>query len=272
VWDREVDAAEVFEHYAAGANAWSGDYPIKGRLNNILAAAKLTGFQSSATTETTHELGPCVMEGMDPLTYLQQLEATESGRLVCRPDGIDLLGREEFPDPLSVAAAFTDDPAGDLHYDDVEFDTGNTLLRNKITIHYLPGEDLHEAPAPVAVAGQVTVTDPASILKYGPRPWDITTVVPDHPQARNIGLDLLHRHADPTPRVTKLVINPAGDSRLIDVASTLKLGDRVTVTRHPQNHGAAFTLTCHIDGIEHEIDNGVNVWRVTYYMSAVATV
>jgi hypothetical protein len=68
------------------------------------------------------------------------------------------------------------------------------------------------------------------------------------------------------------VINPAGDSRLIDVASTLKLGDRVTVTRHPQNHGAAFTLTCHIDGIEHEIDNGVNVWRVTYYMSAVATV
>ena len=272
VYPTVLSAATVAAHYAAGATAWAGDNTLQ-RLTNVTNFMNLGSLTTTATMSTSWKqwaYGPATLD-MAPLEYLQALEASEQGRLVSTFDAVNgtslaMLPREAYEGTLPIVAAFTDDPAGTLHYDEIELDTGASRVRNSITIAYASGKD---ADGNYGATGEVTVASAASIVANGRKEWKLTTVLGSHTDAQSLAEYLLDRYATPRARVTKLVINPAADSRLWTVAKTLKIGDRVTVRLLPQNTGSAITVDCRIDGLEHDIDGGVNMWRTTYYLSAI---
>lgn len=275
VYPGVLTGTDVTDHWTAGYSAWNGDN-VLGRLFNVETALRLTSLHSSATLPTNRRnwsLGSATFD-MAPLEYLQALEASEQGRLVSTFDTTDgtslaLLPREPFESALTVAAAFTDDPAGSLHYEEIEVDTGALRVRNEITVKYAAGVD---SAGKFGASGEVTLTDSPSVVANGHKPWTVTTLLASSSDAHTLAEYLLDRYATRRARVTKLVINPAADGRLWTVAKTLKVGDRVTVRRLPQNSGSAFTVDCRIDGIQTEIDQGVNVWRVTYVLSAITPI
>lgn len=254
-------------HYTAGTSPWNGDLTLD-RAGNVLGLLGLTGLVDATAYPSTHTpttLGSAIL-GDDPVQYLQRVETTEGGRLVTSFNTTDGPRLQLLPrDPIvnSVAATFTDeDGSSDLHYESLTLDAGASYIVNSVTVKW--GGD------PDNSAGAITVRDHDSIATYGIRHRDYETLHADQNDARAFGQYVLARDAQPRTRVPEMTLLPSADDRLWPKALGLQLGDRVQVKIKPQNVGSRVTVDAVVEGIEHSVNNGINEWRTTFLLSALA--
>lgn len=255
------------DHYEAGVQPWDGDGTGE-RIANVLDLVGVpSGLVDVDTGLTT--LGPADLYRRTALDYIMQAARTEQGILtIAHWDA----GQVYFVDRAAVLtdtrhttsqATFTDKDAtlsaGEYRYEPnlvVEPASINTVI-NQVTVNY--------------IGGSVTVEDATSIAAYGPRGQSFDTLHDVPSEARSFGEYVLGRYKDPITRVRELTLDCAACPDGLDAALTLRVGDRVTVERKPQNLGNTISDEYLIEGINGEIANGVNTFRVTYYLSPADT-
>lgn len=255
-------AALVDRHYAAGVSPWNAD-TTHGRIDNLLSLAEF-GFTPPTYPATQRQLtlGPAVLDA-SLVEMMRRIETTEQGRLrtsysVAAGINIELMPHDPFES--SSEFTFTDENiVGALHYDSITYDSGETNIYNAIKVEY--GADADNSRT-------TTVTDAASIALYGRRELTVPTYIGGPKDARAVGEYVLFRHKEPHVRITEMVLLPSADNRLWPAALGLKIGSRVIVKFQPQNLGARVTVNATIEGVEHDVDGGINQWRTTYFLSS----
>ncbi len=261
----DVDADTRAAAYNEARLAWTGDTTGEriGRILDVVGWP--AGERDIDTGKTT--LGPAATSGQDALTYMQRVEASEAGWFWQDPD-FTLRFRDRytwFEDFRSAVVqwAFTDqaDTATSLHFDadGLEFDGfDEDQVVNEVTVSWVDGD--------------TTVRDDDSIDAYGRRPLSVDTVLPTAAQARSLGEWILGFRAEPATRVRSLTFDPASDDRLWRAALDVRIGDRVSVTFHPQETGTATTVNALVEGIERRTaGKGDGPFPVTLTLSTVET-
>lgn len=239
-------------------------------------------FQGQTTGETVESLldlagwpaadrdidtGIITLDGLtqwsdDVLDNIRVIDATEAGGFFQTPGGVMRFRQryDALTDPRSTTsqATFTDDdtPAA-LHYEQLGFDEQGSLLRNRVKVSWLDGE--------------VVVADADSIAAYGPREHSIQTVLPTEGEARALANWVLAHYARPILRISKVTLNPAADARLWGPCLGLRVGDRVTVRRWPQQVGDPILSELIVEGVAWELADGVNRATCTVSVSAADT-
>jgi hypothetical protein len=80
---------------------------------------------------------------------------------------------------------------------------------------------------------------------------------------------LANRQAFPTPRILELKVDCRASVAVMQKVRTLEIGDRIEVTRKPQNVGSAWSVEGIIDGITHDIDLTNRTWFVTFKLAPI---
>lgn len=246
-------------HYAAGIAPLNGQ-DTGARVSSML---DLIDWDSSARQVDVgiSNLGPANYESSGALAYLQDLEATEAGRLF-----VDESGNVVFKSRHSLlldsnsatAVATFDDRATANRYSDVEFSSGYDLVYNVVKVSAIGGVEQ-------------TVQDDTSIATYGPKVLSLGQLLWRTPnEARAIADWLLYRFKDAAPRVTRLVLRPRPTPNTIWArALGLQLGDRIAVKRIPQGVGSTINLSNYIESVSHSFDAVAREWETTFECSAV---
>lgn len=263
IYDTALSAADALRHYEAGARLWDGDRTGE-RIDHILAAV---GWPTAlASTDTGQNiLGPASWAAdAKALDLCRIVEATEQGAFYCdhHNDGlVRFRGRSDF---LTATRSTTSqgtfsDNDGDagtvIRYDHLELIYDDTEVINRVDVSW--------------VGGTSTTTDQTSIDAYGEQSRTIETVMPTKADADALASWVLHHYKDVFTRVRSITINPAaqsGTSADLAWAQVLnrQIGDRIKVVRHPQGVGTEIEQELMIEGIEHDISNGVDNWTTTF--------
>jgi hypothetical protein len=270
---RELTPTQVATHYYAGTRPWEGELvgPRLARMLDLLGwPVALRDLNSGQQT-----LGPAVW-GSDEtyMGYFDLLAATEQGAW-----GIEWWdsGKIYFRDraaaytsarSTTVQAAFTDDAAASsgVRYETLDLSYDESQLLREVTVKWSGGE--------------VSVIDSTLTATDLYRTATIETLLSTESEARSLGQYLIDRYGDPFMRVKSITVRPprmsngvvAWQDNAWAACLGLREGDRVTVRVQPQGIGAAVTLTCLVEGKEHQASNGVDDWATTFYLSPVDTV
>jgi hypothetical protein len=253
------DNDRIAVHHAAGTKPWDGD-TTGARVNRVL---DLIGWPATERNVDAGQsiLGPARLGRQKALAYLQLIEATEQGALFMLGDN-SVRFRERharFSTPAMTTSQVTlsdEDAPGALHYEgDIRLEHDETLIHNEVTVRYDGGE--------------VTVKDQPSIATYGRKSHSVDTIAKSVEDARGIAEWILDHHRQPSTRVSTVTVNPGVDPSLWPVALQRKIGDRITLVRHPQAFGDPISIEAHIEGKEHAIST--DTWRTTFPLSMAET-
>lgn len=268
-YDTALDAAEVLEHYQAGAAPWDGDTTGE-RLARVL---DLVGWPAGDRDIDTGEvvLGPASLSG-SPLAYGKTLEQAEQGRFY-----IDGQGRVVFKGAHAVLnetesttsqATFGDGSGSELPYR-----IGGIGLEQPVDMIVNDVEFSSDS------GSVVTVVDDTSQTDYGVRTLKRTVAAPqDAARLENAALYVLGRYKDPQTRLPALSFTPvrvpgAGQTwtaiEMWEAALGLDIAHRVTVVRRPQDVGTEITLTELVEGVQHRFNT--KTWDVTLFLSPADT-
>ena len=226
------------------------------RITTVLALPEVdyTGATSIATGTVNlgHDSNYTIPQGTNTLTYLQQINQAEQGRLFVARDGT-ITFQERIGGTLSPAlVTFTDDGSA-AKYDDlqVEFDADNVVNRA-----YVRGLDGKEA----------TTDDAASIATYFTQQQSILNSLL-HEQSEINALATYLLEPDPEPRSTSLstqfLMLTTGQR---DTVAELDIGDVITIDKEIPGLGSSVNSDLAIEGIEAVIDFNRG-HRVTFYTS-----
>jgi hypothetical protein len=254
-----MDHARVEAHYVAGTKPWDGD-TTGARVNRVL---DLVGWPATERNVDAGQsiLGPAHLGRQKALAYLQLIEATEQGALFMLGDNSvrfrERHARVSTPAMTTSQVTLSDqDTPGALHYEgDIRLEHDETLIHNEVTVRYDGGE--------------VTVKDEPSIAQYGRKSHNVDTIAKSVEDARGIAEWTLDHHRQPSTRVSTVTVNPGVDPSLWPVALQRKIGDRITLVRHPQGLGDPISIEAHIEGKEHAIST--DTWRTTFPLSMAET-
>lgn len=269
----ELNAAQVASHYFAGVRPWDGDL-VGTRIARML---DLLGWPAALRDlDTGQQSLGAAMWGDDEtyMGYLDLLSATEQGGWgVAWWDSGKIYFRDRSAAYTSarsttVQATFTDDAAATsgVRYETLDLSYDESQLLREVTVKWAGGE--------------VTVADATLTAVDLYRTATVETLLATEGEARSLGQYLIDRYGDPFLRVKSATVRPARLSNGVapwqDTAWAaclgLREGDRVTVRVQPQGVGAAVTLTCLVEGKEHEAANGVEEWATKFYLSPIDTV
>jgi hypothetical protein len=202
------------------------------------------------------------------IDFLQKLEQTEQGQLYVAADGTlvfqDRYHRYTNPN-LTPQATIGD--GGSAYPAEIPFAMGGVTLN-------FDRVELFNDIACTRRGGYVQeATNPASITAYGNRGDQGLTdlLMAADVDALYCAQWVLADTAYPQFRVGTLVIDPRVDDRWWPVILGLDIGAVVTVNKHNiPGGGAAVSLVCRIEGIEHQIDPP-NQWITTWHVSLMGT-
>lgn len=262
VYSYVLTAEQVRDHYEAGTTAFaeaSGE-----RVDRVL---DILGVPSSmrdiATGDTT--VGPAAYGGSNAGAYLQAVVESEQGYLYVnhRNGGrITYRGRfSRYTEPRSTAslATFSDSATASLHYE-----------RNGLVIDPKNSRSLVNVVDVNWRGGTVQARNQSSIDRYGAKSRKLTTEAPSPEAGLSAGDWVINRNSEPRERVRSFKLNPGADARLRQVARSLRIGDRVTFGRHPQQVGAATLVDLFVEGYTNEFTRGVE-WTSDVRASAADT-
>lgn len=232
------------------------DQKSGARITSVLALPEVdyTGTTSIATGTVNlgHDSSYTVPQGTNTLSYLQQINQAEQGRLFVARDGT-ITFQERIGNTLSgPVLSFKDDGTG-AKYEalEIEFDADNVVNRA-----YVAGLNNNEA----------TDTDTGSIAKYFTQSTSITNSLL-HQQTEIDALAAYLLEPDPSPRYTSITtwfgLLTAGQR---DDAATIDIGDTILIEKDIPGLGTPLASELSVEGILGVID--VNRGhRITYYTS-----
>lgn len=260
VYDDWIGSTRTAAHHTAGRSALDGqttDERVAAILDQI---GWPSGDRDVDTGKSSTVLGPATFAGQDALTALRDIERSEQGAVYCNHrDGGNLRFRQRYAGWLDTnmtvsQATFSDeDTGGVLRYDELVL--ADQPIYNDVRVVWSGGEE--------------RVTDSTSIDTYTRQVKTITTAVTTAAEAKAIGQAVVLRHKDRKTHVTRMKLVPSGDDDLWTEVLERKIGDRVTIRRHPQSTGSAFTEDYLVVGIHHTIAEGIDRWDTVYQLDPV---
>lgn len=240
---------------AALDSAWAGDRS-GARIGRILDLASWPAADRDLD-EGQSTLQATALSG-SALAALQKIEETEQGRLFMTADNVvRFVDRAGALDGAAVAAF--GEATGELPYEDLTYDYGDFEIRNEVRRGRVGG------------VVQV-VTDAASIAEYEfTRTDEVTDLLADtDAEMLDHAHWILGRHSDPDLRIASMVVDPGADrAALFPQVLGRELGERITVSRQPQEISPAITGDLHIEGISHRIK--AREWATTWSLSPADT-
>jgi hypothetical protein len=267
----ELTGTQASTHYLAGFQPWNGDLTGTRTARMLDVLGWPAGWRDIDPGQQV--LGVAAWSADETfMGYLDLLTATEQGRWgVEWWDSGKIYFRDRvavYTDPRSttVQAAFTDDAAATsgIRYESLDLSYDEAQLLRSVTVKWSGGE--------------VTVADPALTATDLYRAATVETLLATEDEARSLGSYLISRYGVPFMRVKSITVRPARLSNGVVSAWQddawaaclgLRDGDRVTVRVQPQGIGSAVTLTCLVEGKEHEAGDGVAEWTTTFYLSPI---
>ena len=252
-----MSAARVLAHYNAGRTADAGN-DIDGRITQVLTDAGITWLATSLEDSqvlargTEYSIG-----GGNVLGYLQALEKTEQGRLFVSAAGT-LTFYSRYHDLATTSEiSFTDAAGSTYPYTDLGYAFDRTRVYNQAVTSRTNG-----TPQRYTDATSVTANGPRSISLDG---LQLTS----DDEAYDMAVALVARYKDPAQRYERISVNMRkAPNTLYAAIGTLEIGDKVSVTRTPQNVGNATTRTVTVEGISHSYDHRSTTWTVEILTAA----
>jgi hypothetical protein len=243
-------------------NEWNVTAQTSGqRITSALALTEVsyTGSTSIATGTVNlgHDASYTVPQGTNTLTYLQQINEAEQGRLFMSRSGV-VTFQQRIGNTLSGPVIdFNDDGTG-AKYDavDIEFDADNVVNRA-----YVQGLNNQSS----------TATDATSIATYFTQNLTIiNSLLHDGGEIATLATYLLE--PDPTPRYTSVSTwfgSLTGAQRT--TISTVDIGDTISINKEIPGLGTQVATELAVEGIVGVID--VNRGhRITFYTSPTTIV
>jgi hypothetical protein len=182
-------------------------------------------------------LGAGLLEG-NVLTYLNDVESSESGLLFMTKDGrVGFRGR--LVQPIENAVTFSDSTDG-IRYQDIQISYGSDLLVNRSTV--------------TSAAGSATAEDATSIAVYGAVENDLTTLLSSELQLQGLADYIVARYGQPEYRFENISVDlKTLSSSQLDEILGLELGDQANVLFTPNRIGSTISIRNKIIGISHAI-------------------
>jgi hypothetical protein len=231
------------------------------RITTVLALPEVdyTGATSIATGTVNlgHDNAYTVPQGTNTLTYLQQINQAEQGRLFVARNGT-ITFQERIGNTLSAPIIdFTDDGTG-AKYEalEVEFDADNVV--NRAYVKALDGKES-------------TDSDAGSIATYFTQQQSILNSLL-HTQGEIDALATYLLEPDPEPRYTSVTTWLGSLTSLQrDDVTTVDIGDTISIEKEIPGLGSAIATELSVEGIEGVID--VNRGhRITFYTAPTTIV
>jgi hypothetical protein len=226
------------------------------RITSVLALPEVnyTGTTNIATGTVNlgHDASYTVPQGTNTLTYLQQINAAEQGRLFVARDGTITFQERVGTTLVPPIIDFRDDGTGAKYTNlEVEFDADNVVNRT-----YVRGLNSNNA----------TASDAASIATYFIQNTSILDSLL-HEQSAINALATYLLEPDPAPRYTSLTTwFGTLTTTQRDGVSTLDIGDTISIEKAIPGLGSAVAEDLSIEGITGIID--VNRGHtITFYTS-----
>lgn len=248
VYERALSAAEVLEHYTAGANPW-GDESTGARVARIL---DLVGWPAGERVidSGASTLGAAVnIEGNTALAHLLAVEQTEQGRFFIDGSGAARFFSRNHETTLTTQAEFADgEPDG------LEFDYSDANLCNDCVV-------TREGGTPQRAQ------DATSIAAHWRASAEISGVLySTDNEARAMAQWRVLNYATPTMRPSALKFKPFLDlPDLYPRVLARELGDRIAVTKTALD-GGTIEVDAVIEGISHEFVGGKH-WVTSWNLS-----
>lgn len=247
IYDRVLDPEQIATHYEAGTTAFTGD-TTGARINRVLDLLGLPeALRDIADGDTT--LGPADYGTGSVGGYLARVVESEQGHLyVAHHNGGKLTFRGRYTRLTETRstvsqATFTDDP-----------DDGQYHYRNDITPEPNSIETVINTVDVTWQGGTETVVDEASRALYGSQSRSIATEASTASAARSAGAWLTARYGQPQSRIRQLPLAPGGrQTGLPAVVTDLRVSDRVTVRRHPNQIGDPVVNGLIVEGVHTEM-------------------
>ena len=231
------------------------------RITSVLALPEVDYIGSTdidtGTVNLGHDSPYTVPQGTNTLTYLQQINDAEQGRLFVAADG-EIVFQPRIGNTLSAPVINFNDIGTGAKYDDltVEFDADYVI--NRAYIEALDGKN-------------ATATDAGSIAKYFTQTRSITNSLL-HEQDEIDDLAAYFIKPEPQPRYTDI---STSFSRLTslqrDTVATIEIGDTISIEKTIPGLNSQIATELSIEGIQGEIDVATG-HRVTFYTSPTTIV
>ena len=230
------------------------------RITSVLALPEVdyTGPTSIATgtVDLGHDASYTVPQGTNTLTYLQQINAAEQGRLFVARDGT-ITFQERIGATLSApVVSFTDDGTAAKYVGlEVEFDADNVV--NRAYVRALDGKN-------------ATDSDTASIAQYFTQSTTITDSLL-HVQGQIDALAAYLLEPQPEPRYTSVTTWFGGLTSLQrDAVATVDIGDTISIDKEIPGLGSQIASELSVEGIQGVID--VNRGHTVTFYTAPTTI
>jgi len=231
------------------------------RITSVLALPEVdyTGATDidTGTVDLGHDASYTVEQGTNTLSYLQQINQAEQGRLFIAADG-ELVFQPRIGNTLSgPVISFQDDGlAADYESLQVEFDADNVVNRA-----YVKGLNSNEA----------TDSDAGSIAKYFTQSQSITNSLL-HVQGQIDALAAYLLEPEPEPRYTALSTTFSRLTSLQrDSVATIDIGDTISIYKDIPGLGSTIATELAIEGISGSITVDAG-HRITFYTSPTTIV
>lgn len=268
LWERELSASEVAALWTAGqgnVGETSGT-----RIARHFGSGRYAGETRISTGSTTMS-APTWSGRIDLLTDAIQTTVAELGTFWMAPDGAAVFeGRQDRWLRLTSVATFGEDVAsGEIPY------LGNLLFDNDPTFVYANVQITRNNGA---AARGGTVADIATARrKFFGRSYAIGADFENDTQAQEYADYVFATHRAPLMRVSAITVDPSSYPTIWKQATTLEVGQRVTVKRRAKaaNSGAGITMSADYfieSVIHHEIDMNRQEWKISFLLSPIGTV
>ena len=247
LYDRALSAAEVLEHYNAGAAPWAND-TTGARVARIL---NLVGWPSGDRSLNTgaSSVGPARgIAGRTALQHLLAVEETEQGRFFIDGAGRACFRGRNYETALTEEASFTE-----ADYVDLMFDFSDANLCNDCTVTRVGGTPQR-------------AQDATSIATYWRCSDDISGVLfATDNEAKGMAEWRVYNYKSPVLRPSGIRFLPLADlPDLFPRVLARELGDRVEIVRTPPS-GSAITVDAAIEGIQHRFTR--REWETSWNLS-----
>lgn len=285
--DTFLDELAFYDHVIPGDHTPSGIEPwgferTGYRVANVLEAINWTDYDVNEEGATT--VGPMKDFDIRPVEYLDRVLTSEQGTLRVEHHDTGTVKFRSRVDPLTlprsveIQALFTDQPElvhtldrsnpsfvsgrtsfAPIRFSDIEMSWDERQIINQVTIKWR-GDD-------------ITVTDPELITGVDAilaKTFD--TVLETNAEAQALADWLLDHYKNIFVRVKSVKVRPSAmQGTDADIAWKaclgLREGDRIRIELTPQNIPPIITFDALVEGIEHKVDNGRDLWETTFYCS-----
>ena len=231
------------------------------RITSVLALPEVdyTGATDidTGTVDLGHDASYTVEQGTNTLSYLQQINQAEQGRLFIAADG-ELVFQPRIGNTLSAPIVIFKDDGTGANYESlqVEFDADNVINRA-----YVKGLNNNEA----------TDSDAGSIAKYFTQSQSITNSLL-HVQGQIDALAAYLLEPEPEPRYTALSTTFSRLTSLQrDSVATIDIGDTISIEKEIPGLGSEIATELAIEGISGSITVDAG-HRITFYTSPTTIV